>query len=145
MTMFRFAMPWRGAALAALALAFAAPAAARPGAAPAMLSIDDGAPVRVASPAAVRRALRRCARPNGCASVMLETCDRCILSAQAGGAGFAIRSRLGPPGPEYDLFDRRPGRARTRVFASADLIEIFADYLAGRRTAYVGTVEADEQ
>lgn len=127
----------------ALALAAAAPAAAQP--VPAMLSIDDGAPVRVATPAAVRRALQRRARPNGCTSVMLETCDRCVLSAQAQGSGFAISSRLGPPGPFYDLVDNRPGRRRTRVFAPADLIDIFTGYLSGRQPGYAGTVETDDE
>jgi hypothetical protein len=131
--------------LAALALAAAAPAMAQPGITPGMLGIDDGAPVRVASAAAVRRALRRCARPGGCASIMLETCDRCIISAQAEGSGFAINSRLGPPGPFYALFDNRPGRRRTRIFAPADLIEIFTGYLSGRQPGYVGTIETDDE
>ena len=132
----------RGAWLAAaIALALSAPAAAQ--AMPGTLSINDGAPVRVASAASVRRTLRRCARPGGCTSLMLETCDRCILSAQAERGGFAIRSRLGPPGPEYNLFHNRPERGRgVFIFTAAELTEIFAGHVSGVRPLYVRSILA---
>jgi hypothetical protein len=128
-------------ALVAMLLAIAASEPPMPG----TLSIDDGAPVRVGSAAAVRRALARCALPGACASVMLETCDRCILSAEARAGGFAIRSRLGPPGPEYDLYDNRPRHEGSRIFSPAELIEIFAGYISGPRPGYVGASQAVEE
>ncbi|TMJ19742.1 MAG: hypothetical protein E6G92_08210 [Alphaproteobacteria bacterium] len=128
-------------AFIAMLLAMAAAEPPMPG----MLSIDDAAPVRVASAAAVRRALARCARPGGCASVMIETCDRCILSAEARGGGFVIRSRLGPPGPEYLLYDNRPMHEGNETFSAEELIEIFAGYISGPRPGYVGAVQAVEE
>ena len=128
----------------AVSLILAAPAGARP-ATPGMLTIDDGAPVRVTSAAAVRRALVRCGRPHACASLMLETCDRCIMSAEAQGSGFAIHTRLGPPGPEYDLFDTRRGRTRGRVFTPAQTIALFASYVAGPQPRHVGSVRSADQ
>jgi hypothetical protein len=130
-------------ALVAMLLAMAAPGAGPP--MPGMLSIDDGEAVRVASAAAVRRALARCGRPGACTSVMLETCDRCILSAEARAGGFAIRSRLGPPGPEYDLYDNRPRHEGSRLFSPAELIEIFAGYISGPPPGYVGASQASEE
>jgi len=128
--------------LLALALVTATAAAAQP--MPGMLSINDGEPVRVASAAAVGRVLQRCARPNGCTSVYLETCQMCILSAQARRGGFAITSRLGPPGPEYELFDRRTGRARRRVFNAAAMIAIFAAYVCGPEPRFVGSIRIED-
>lgn len=137
----------RGAwALAALALAVAAPAAAQGTAG--MLTIDDDSPVRVTSAAAVRRAMRGCGRSVGCIRVMLETCDRCILSAEGDEGGYVIRSRLGPPGPDYDLVGQRTARGRygIYVFTAAELVEIFAGYISGRQPGYVRAVEvADER
>jgi hypothetical protein len=135
-------VPARLIALLALLLAGAAAASEPP--MPGMLSIDDGEPVRVASAAAVRRDLARCARPNGCTSVMLETCDRCIMSAQTQGGGFVIRSRLGPPGPEYELYDNRPRHEGSKIFSAEELIEIFASYIDGPRPSYVGAGLASE-
>lgn len=129
-----------------LAAAFActlatAPASGTPG----MLSIDDGTPVRIASPAALRRAVRRCSGRGGCATILVETCDRCDLSAEAHGGGYALTSRLGPPGPDYDLFDNRPGRGRRRIFALSDVIEILTGYLFGRRPRYVSVIRIEDQ
>jgi hypothetical protein len=128
-------------ALLVVAFALASAAAASAQAMPGMLSVNDGEAVRVASAAAVRRALARCARAGACASVYLETCSLCILSAEARRGGFAITSRLGPPGPEYDLFDRRTERARRRVFNAADMIAIFAGYISGPRPRFVGSIQ----
>lgn len=129
---------------AGLALLIAAPAAAQP--MPGMLSIDEGTPVRVASAAALRRALARCTRPNGCRSVYLETCQMCILSARAERGGFSITTRLGPPGPEFQLFDNRPGPAGTRSFVASEMIEIFAAYIAGDDDPlYVGTTPIQDE
>ncbi len=119
-------------------LVIAAPVAAQP--MPGSLSINDGELVRVTSAAAVRRALSRCGRAGACTGVYLETCQMCILSAQARRGGFAITSRLGPPGPEYDLYDRRTGRARRRVFSAADMIAIFAAYVSGPEPRFVGSI-----
>ena len=133
-------------ALTVLALAMmAAPAAAQT--MPGMLSLDDGEPVRVTSAAAVRRALRKCGQTVGCTSVLLETCDRCILSAAADEGGYAIRTRLGPPGPEYALLGLRQRRSRSGdyLFTAAEMIEIFAGYLAGRQPAYVRSVEIPDE
>jgi len=136
-------MPARLIALLAVLLAGAPAAAAPP--MPGMLSINDGDPVRVASAAAVRRAFALCARPNGCTTVMIETCDRCIMSAEAQGGGFVIRSRLGPPGPEYELYDNRPRHEGSKIFSAEELIEIFASYISGPRPSYVGAAHAAEE
>ena len=128
---------------AALALALTAPAAARRGGPPQMLGVDDAAPVRVASEYSVRRVLRRCVGPTGCASVLLESCDRCILAATREGGGFAISMRLGPPGPEYDLVDSRAGREHARIFSAADMVEIFAGYVNDGRLPFAGTIERE--
>ena len=133
-------------ALAVFALALmATPASAQT--MPGMLSLDDGDPVRVASAAAVRRALRNCGQTVGCISVLLETCDRCILSAAADEGGYAIRSRLGPPGPEYALSGPRQRRSRSGdyLFTAAEMIEIFAGYLSGRQPSSVRSVEIPDE
>ena len=132
-------------ALLALSLIVAAPAVARTEAQAGMLTIDDGTPVRVASAAAVRRALARCSRPHVCTSLMLETCDRCIMSAEAHGGGYAVQTRLGPPGPEYDLFDTRRGRVRGRVFTPVQTIALFASYVSGLQPRHVGSIRTADQ
>jgi hypothetical protein len=130
-----------GVLMLGLVLAVATPAAARPSRA--QLTIDDDAPVRVTSGREVRRALARCARPDACSTLVLEDCDRCILSSSAEAGGFSIYIRHGPPGPEYLLFDNRPGRGNTAIFSAADMIEIFAGYLHGRTPGYVGRTRTE--
>ena len=106
------------------------------------ITIEGSESVRVANAAAVRRALRPCTRALGCLSVTIETCDRCILSAARDEGGFAIQSRLGPPGPDYDLVGQRAARGRygIYIFTAAEMIDIFAGHVSGRRPGYVRAV-----
>ncbi|WP_374526021.1 hypothetical protein [Sphingopyxis sp.] len=109
-----------------------------PGFEPAMLTIStaDGRSreVRVQSERQLRDALRLCFGKAQCEDISIETCDRCSLQAEATYGGYLIHSRLGPPGPLYELRDKRRGRRGSKVFGLQDVKTIFVDYLTGRET-----------
>lgn len=88
----------RTSLLSALML-IAAPAAAQTP--PAVLTIDDAAPVTINDRAALSAALRPCASADRCTGMAIETCDRCGVAAERSGAGFSLSLRTGPPGPFY--------------------------------------------
>lgn len=133
------------AILSAMLLVFAValPSAAR--AVPDELQINDESFERPRSAAGMRRELAECLRAGACQSVYLETCSMCIASARAERGGYAIMIRTGPPGPEYDLYDRRRGRTAGRLFSAADMIAIFASQVSGPRLRYVGTIERPDE
>jgi hypothetical protein len=105
---------------------------------PATLSIvaKDGRErsITVRSAQQLRNAIAPCSGKTRCEHISIETCDRCYLSADAVRGGYLIQSRLGPPGPLYDLIDDRAGRQNTATFSLKDLTTIFVDYLTDRKT-----------
>ncbi len=125
--------------LAGLGLLTTASAEARPSSfTPATLSITatDGhtRSVKVRSAQQVRAAIKPCLGKMQCEEISLETCDRCLLSAEAVEGGYLIQSRLGPPGPLYDLIDDRPARRNSATFSLKDLTTIFIDHLTSGKT-----------
>ncbi len=82
----------------------------------------------------LRNAIAPCSAKIRCEHISVETCDRCFMSAEAVRGRYLIQSRLGPPGPLYDVIDNRPGRQNTATFSLKDLTIIFVDYLTDRKT-----------
>ncbi|NIJ36822.1 hypothetical protein FHR22_001471 [Sphingopyxis panaciterrae] len=120
------------------AMPFAAHAAPEPAFTPATLVIatTDGQSheVKVRSARQLRKALQPCFGKVQCEEISVETCDRCVMTAEAVYGGYLLQSRLGPPGPLYDLIDDRPGRQNSSTFSLKDLTTIFVDYLTDQKT-----------
>lgn len=112
---------------------------ARPsGFTPAMLTIaaTDGRDrsVAVRNAQQIRDAIAPCLGKVQCEEISVETCDRCVIYAASTYGGYRIYSRLGPPGPLYELLDKRPGRKDARLFSLEDATTIFIDYLTESET-----------
>ncbi|ALJ12937.1 hypothetical protein [Sphingopyxis macrogoltabida] len=101
-----------------------------------VISSTDGQSreVEVRSARQLRNAIQPCFRKIQCEEISVETCDRCFMTAEAVYGGYLVQSRLGPPGPLYDLIDDRPGRQNTATFSLSDLTTLFVDYLTDRKT-----------
>ena len=117
---------------------FAAHAAPVPAFTPATIIIatTDGRvrEISVRSERQLKEAIQPCFGKVECEEISVETCDRCFVTAEAVLGGYLIQSRLGPPGPLYDIIDDRPGRQNTATFSLKDLTAIFVDYLTDRKT-----------
>ena len=130
--------PVIGALLIACMAAMPFAAHAAPTFTPATITIatTDGnsREIRVRSVQQLKKAIQPCFGKVQCEEISVETCDRCFMSAEAVLGGYLIQSRLGPPGPLYDIMDDRPGRQNTATFSLTDLTTIFVDYLTDRKT-----------
>ena len=127
------------AAMVVPILTVAAPSAARaPAFEPGTLSIvtTDGSrrEVKVRSALQLKKAIQPCFGKVQCEEISVQTCDRCVMTAEAVLGGYLVQSRLGPPGPLYDIIDDRPGRQNTATFSLKDLTTIFVDYLTGKKS-----------
>ncbi|MGL3821097.1 hypothetical protein [Sphingopyxis sp. R3-92] len=116
----------------------AAHAAPAPAFTPATLTIvttDGNSRVTdVRSARQLKKAIQPCLGKVQCEEISVETCDRCVMTAEAVLGGYLVQSRSGPPGPLYDIIDDRPGRQNTATFSLKDLTTIFVDYLTERKT-----------
>lgn len=126
-------------ALALAVLLVSEPTTARtPAFTPAMLTISTTdsriGEIRVRNERQLRAALQPCFGKMQCEDIIVETCDRCFLQAEAVHGGYLLHSRLGPPGPYYELRDKRAGRRGSKIFVLKDVVTIFVDYLAERKT-----------
>ena len=90
--------------------------------------------ISVRSVQQLKKAIQPCFGKVQCEEISVETCDRCFMTAEAVLGGYLIQSRLGPPGPLYDIIDDRPGRQNTATFGLKDLTTILVDYLTDRKT-----------
>ena len=136
--------PFRKSLLPALLLGYlgvtplTAHAAPAPAFTPATLTIvttDGNSRVTdVRSARQLKKAIQPCLGKVQCEEISVETCDRCVMTAEAVLGGYLVQSRSGPPGPLYDLIDDRPGRQNTATFSLKDLTTIFVDYLTERKT-----------
>ena len=119
-------------------MSFAAHAAPAPTFTPAtiMITTTDGnsREIRVRGVQQLKKAIQPCFGKVQCEEISVETCDRCFMSAEAVLGGYLIQSRLGPPGPLYDIIDDRPGRQNTATFSLKDLTTIFVDYLTDKKS-----------
>jgi hypothetical protein len=100
-----------------------------------MLTIDDQDVGYVATGADVRRALAQCDPPKSCNSIYLHREPQIDYGAGFENGGYTISHRTGPPGPEFDA--KRKGTGSPDHFSTAEMVEITANYLDGRDTAYV--------
>lgn len=115
--------------------AHAAPAPAFTPATLTIVTTDGNSRVTdVRSARQLKKAIQPCLGKVQCEEISVETCDRCVMTAEAVLGGYLVQSRSGPPGPLYDIIDDRPGRQNTATFSLKDLTTIFVDYLTERKT-----------
>lgn len=115
--------------------AHAAPAPAFTPATLTIVTTDGNSRVTdVRSARQLKKATQPCLGKVQCEEISVETCDRCVMTAEAVLGGYLVQSRSGPPGPLYDIIDDRPGRQNTATFSLKDLTTIFVDYLTERKT-----------
>lgn len=136
--MFRSLKPVPYALLSGYLGAMSLAAQAAPAFTPATITIatTDGnsREIAVRSVQQLKKAIQPCFGKVQCEEISVETCDRCFMTAEAVLGGYLVQSRLGPPGPLYDIIDDRPGRQNTATFSLRDLTTIFVDYLTDRKT-----------
>ena len=100
-----------------------------------MLTVDDKDAGLVANGTEIRRALAQCNPPKTCSYVGLSRDPQIDYAATYEKGGYTIGHRTGPPGPLFDA--KRVGKGSPDHFSTREMIDITANYIDGRKTAFV--------